>query len=150
MAVVVLVIVAAFVAARSTNPSSESADSASSDDVLVYRTATCACCAEYEDYLQEEGFTVHVEVVDDIAPVKQEFGVPREAWSCHTAFIDGYLVEGHVPVAVIERLLDDRPDIDGIALPDMPPGSPGMGGERAGPWEILSIDGDTTERYMTL
>jgi hypothetical protein len=149
-ALAVLTVVAVVVATRSTSPSSQSADSVSGDEVLVYRTETCGCCAEYEDYLREEGFTVRVQMVEDIAAVKAEFGVPREAWSCHTAFVGGYLVEGHVPVAAIHRVLDDQPAIDGIALPGMPPGSPGMSGERDGPWEILSINGEITEPYMTL
>lgn len=91
------------------------------------------------------GFTVHSMPMDDMAAVKRERGLPQASWSCHTAVIDGYVVEGHVPIEAIEALLADRPAIDGIALPGMPAGSPGMSGQREGPLEVLAIsDGVTT------
>ena len=81
----------------------------------------------------------------DMAAFKAEVGVPMEYASCHTTIVAGYFVEGHVPLAAIERLLAERPDIDGLALPGMPPGSPGMGGTQQGPFEVLAItDGVAT------
>ena len=113
--------------------------------VEVHRSPGCGCCHEWEAYMADHGFAV--EAADDpgIVSFKTENGVPAGVQSCHTALIDGYVVEGHVPVEAIEDLLSRRPAIDGIALPGMPPGSPGMPGEKEGPFEILALaDGETT------
>lgn len=102
------------------------------------------------DYLQEEGVTVEEVMVDDTATIKEEHGIPEELWSCHTTIVDGYYIEGHVPIDVVLRLLDERPAIDGIALPGMPSGSPGMDGEKDEPWVIYAITGDRFEEFVTL
>ena len=116
----------------------------------LYRAPTCECCGQYAAYLEEAGVTVQVRDVDDIAAVKREWGVPQAVWSCHTMRVGPYFVEGHVPLAAIERLLAERPAVDGIALPGMPAGSPGMGGQKAGPFVISAVaDGVVTE-YMKL
>ena len=91
--------------------------------------------------MRSHGFGVRPVETADMAAMKQSMGVPQEVWSCHTAVIDGYIVEGHVPIDAIEDLLRERPPIDGIALPGMPEGSPGMGGVKAGPLEILAVNG---------
>lgn len=109
--------------------------------MTVYRSPDCSCCHLWADIARAEGWTVATADVIDLASFKAEHGVPVEAASCHTAIVDGYIVEGHVPPAAIERLLAERPDIDGIALPGMPAGSPGMGGVATTPFEILAIDG---------
>lgn len=109
--------------------------------VEVFRSPTCTCCHEWEAYMAALGWTVRSTEVADLAQVKLERGLPEAAWSCHTAVIDGYLVEGHVPIAAIEDLLRQRPDIDGVALPDMPAGSPGMPGPQEAPFVVLSVDG---------
>lgn len=115
--------------------------------VEVYKSPSCECCHEWEAYLREHGVTVRPVPTEDMAAVKDARGVPSEAMSCHTAIVDGYTVEGHVPVEAIEDLLTERPDIDGIALPGMPPGSPGMPGEKEAPFEILAIDDGTLSAY---
>ena len=95
--------------------------------------------------MQEQGFTIDSWEDPDLSQFKVSSGVPSEAMSCHTAVIDGYIVEGHVPVEAIFDLLEQRPEIDGIALPGMPVGSPGMPGEKAGPFEVLAfVNGTTT------
>ena len=76
--------------------------------------------------MQENGFTVHVKDDQDRTAVRERFSIPAQIQSCHTAIVDGYIIEGHVPVAEIERLLSERPDIVGLAVLGMPPGSPGM------------------------
>ena len=120
---------------------------ASADDtslvVEVYKSPTCTCCHEWEAYLRAHGYIVRSVPTDDMTAVKARHGLPEATWSCHTALIDGYVVEGHVPIEAIVDLLRDRPAIDAIALPGMPPGSPGMPGIKEGPFEILSIvDGE--------
>jgi len=113
--------------------------------VDVYSSPTCSCCHEWVAYFRAHGYTVRSISTDDMAAVKAEHGVPQEAWSCHTAVVSGYAVEGHVPVAAIESLLAERPSIEGIALPGMPPGSPGMPGVKEAPFEVLALaDGAAT------
>lgn len=107
--------------------------------IEVFKSPTCSCCHEWEAYLRGLGYTVKSVPTDDMAAVKAQYGLPQETWSCHTAVIAGYAVEGHVPVEAIEDLLAERPAIDGIALPAMPPGSPGMPGVKEGPFEVLAV-----------
>ncbi len=107
--------------------------------VLVYKSPTCGCCNGWIDHLRAAGFTVDARNTTDIMPVKLESGVPVQMSSCHTAIIDGYVVEGHVPADQVKRLLAERPDLAGIAVPGMPTGSPGMEGPNARPYEVLSF-----------
>lgn len=110
-----------------------------------YNAPGCSCCHEYAAYLRDYLDTQLTETADDdIAAVKREHGVPAELQSCHTSVLDGYVVEGHVPVEVIAELFDERPSIDGIALPGMPQGSPGMGGEQTTPFTIYTFGGGRT------
>jgi hypothetical protein len=118
--------------------------------VTTYRSPTCGCCEGYERYLEGEGFQVESIVMDDVTEMKDDLGVPEDMRSCHTAMIGEYFVEGHVPVEAIRRLLDERPRIDGIALPGMPAGSPGMGGDKEEPFVIYAIAGGTVEEFMTV
>ncbi len=98
--------------------------------------------------MKEQGFTVVIEDVKDMAPVRAKYPVPAELQGCHTAIVDGYIIEGHVPAEDIRRLLAERPDLVGLAVPGMPVGSPGMEieGEPAQPYDVLAFDklGNTT------
>jgi hypothetical protein len=105
----------------------------------LYKNPGCECCESYADYLRQGGIEVEVIASDRLDEVKRQQGVPAALESCHTMTIDGYVIEGHVPLGAITRLLAERPAITGIALPGMPPGSPGMGGTRQGPFQILSF-----------
>lgn len=107
----------------------------------LYKNPDCACCEEYADYLRSSGFDVTVVEARNMTPIKQKYGVREDLEGCHTTVIGGYVVEGHVPVAAMKRLLKERPAIKGISLPGMPEGSPGMSGVKEGPFEILSITG---------
>jgi hypothetical protein len=136
-----------------------SSDSDSNDDtsgaaagvqtalVEVHSAPGCGCCAGWAEYMESHGYTVETTEDVDLADFKAARGVPAQAQSCHTAVIDGYTVEGHVPVEAIEDLLTERPDIDGIALPGMPSGSPGMPGEKLAPFEVLVIDDGTAALF---
>jgi hypothetical protein len=92
--------------------------------------------------MEDNGYTVQVEDVQNLAEVKSRYQVPPELQSCHTAIVDGYIIEGHVPVAEIERLLTERPDITGLAVPGMPIGSPGMevDGADPQPYDVLAFN----------
>src|SRR5690606_29572976 len=94
--------------------------------VVVYKSPTCGCCASWEEHLREHGYAVESRRSRDMAAVKAELGVPTELASCHTAVVDGYVVEGHVPAEAIDRLLAEGPDARGLFVPGMPAGSPGM------------------------
>ncbi|MEG3617023.1 DUF411 domain-containing protein [Magnetovibrio sp. PR-2] len=95
-------------------------------EMVVYKSPTCGCCGAWVDHVRANGFEVEVKEVFDLDPIKASAGVPGEMESCHTAMIDGYVVEGHVPAEDIKRLISEKPDVKGIAVPGMPIGSPGM------------------------
>ncbi|MDE0074286.1 MAG: DUF411 domain-containing protein [Gammaproteobacteria bacterium] len=107
---------------------------------LVYKTPSCGCCNLWVDHMREAGFEVDARNLNDIIPIKIDAGVPPRMSSCHTTLIDGYVVEGHIPAEHVKRLLEERPDIVGIAVPGMPIGSPGMEGIGARPYQVLSWD----------
>jgi hypothetical protein len=107
-------------------PARESPITARGPDVTVFRSPTCGCCGDWVLYMELNGFKVVVEDVQDMARVKARYLVPPELQSCHTAIVDGYVLEGHVPVREIDRLLSERPKILGLAVPGMPAGAPGM------------------------
>lgn len=119
-------------------------------NVVMYSSPSCGCCSEYADYLGSEGYAVDLRRTSDLDTVKTDAGVPEEAASCHTMLLGDYVVEGHVPVETIDKLLHDRPAIDGIALPGMPLGSPGMSGTKAAPFEILSFSAGQVQPYATV
>lgn len=116
--------------------------------VTVHRTATCACCGAYEDVLEDAGFTVEPVIHEQLRDVHTRFGIPAGSGSCHTNEIAGYAAEGHVPVEALLDLLAERPDIDGITLPGMPSGSPGMPGEQTEPFVVHAfVDGEVVGEF---
>lgn len=112
--------------------------------VTLYKNPSCTCCEGYAQYLEQNGFKVEVRATNDLAEISRKAGVPEELEGCHTSFIDNYVVDGHVPVKSIRKLLDEKPTIAGITLPGMPSGSPGMYGEKTGPLTVLAISRDGT------
>ena len=110
--------------------------------MTVYKSATCGCCSKWVEHMQANGFDVKAINVDDIDKVKRERGVPADATSCHTAIVNGYIVEGHVPADAVLKVLKEKPAIAGIAVPGMPMGSPGMeipGGQKEA-FNIVAFD----------
>ena len=116
--------------------------------ISVYKSPACGCCAQWVDYMRKNGFDPKVQDVDNIGALKLKLGVREEFSSCHTTEVGGYIVEGHVPVESVQRLLKDRPKIAGIAVPGMPAGSPGMEvpSGKKDPYNVLAFtsDGKTT------
>ena len=110
--------------------------------VMVYKSPTCGCCGNWVNRLRANGFRVQVQDVEDIMAVKARYGVPSDLAACHTAIVDGYIVEGHVPAQDVERLLRERPPIKGIAVPGMPVGAPGMEvpGASPQPFNVVAFD----------
>lgn len=95
-------------------------------DVMVYKSPTCGCCKKWVEHMRENGFTVKTQDMADVTPYKVRYGVTPELASCHTAVVNGYAIEGHVPAADVKRLLRERPKIAGLSAPGMPASSPGM------------------------
>lgn len=121
-------------------------------DIKVFKTATCGCCSAWVEHLEAEGFSV--EAVDvsqsDLNGIKQAAEMGRELASCHTAFIDGYVLEGHVPAEDIRRLAAERPSVTGIAVPGMPVGSPGMEvGDRYDPYDVVAFRTDGSQEVFS-
>jgi len=108
--------------------------------LTVTKSPLCGCCEDYIAILRGRGVDVEVIDTQDIASAKLALGVPTSAWSCHTTQVGGYAVEGHVPLEAVERLLSERPKVDGIALPGMPAGSPGMNGTKTAPFQVVAFD----------
>jgi hypothetical protein len=108
----------------------------------VYKDPNCGCCHNYVSYLRENGFEVEVVDTGDLSSIKQSHGVPEDLAGCHSTLVGGYVIEGHVPVATVKRLLQEKPPILGISLPGMPLGSPGMDGVKEGPFVIYEIEKD--------
>ena len=115
--------------------------------VLVHKSPTCGCCASWVEHLRKAGFTVQVDETDDLGAIKERVGIPATKGSCHTAEVDGYFVEGHVPAEDIVRLLKEKPKARGLTAPGMPMGSPGMevhgGGSQPYTVELVLEDGTT-------
>jgi hypothetical protein len=123
------------------NVSAEDVKPGAEPTVTVYKTPTCGCCQAWVDYLKSNGFNVEAHNLDNLSAVKARHGLTEPAlMSCHTAIIDGYVVEGHVPVNDIRRLLSERPDVIGISAPGMPQMSPGMGSIEPRDYDVLSFD----------
>ena len=110
----------------------------------VYKDPNCGCCHNYVSYLRENGFEVEVIDIGDLSSIKQSHGVPEDLAGCHSTLVGGYVVEGHVPVGIVKRLLQEKPAIRGISLPGMPLGSPGMDGVKEGPFVVYEIAKDSS------
>jgi len=111
--------------------------------VQLYKNPQCSCCEGYAAYLRQHGFSVTTTPTHDLALIRRRYGVPEQLAGCHTMIIGDYVVEGHVPIGALNKLLRERPKIRGISLPGMPEGSPGMTGEKTEPFTIYEIsDGE--------
>jgi hypothetical protein len=117
-----------------------SASLVTSRTIKVYKDANCGCCKEWIEHLKQNGFTVEAMDMPDLSAVKAKYGVRQELQACHTAVIDNYVVEGHVPADLIVKMLEEKPAIAGIAVPGMPMGSPGMEGATRQPYDVLTFD----------
>ena len=109
---------------------------------LLYKNPQCSCCEGYAAYLRQNGFEVEVKPSNDLAEISSKAGVPADLEGCHTMFVEGYVVDGHVPADVIQKLLKEKPAIAGITLPGMPMGAPGMVGTKTEAFTIYAISKD--------
>ena len=113
----------------------------------VYKSPSCSCCGAWVSHMHSAGFRGIVRAVPHLHPIKKKLGVAPDLWACHTAVIDGYVIEGHVPAREVIRLLNDRPKAIGLAVPGMPIGSPGMEqGDRRDPFQVILFS--STDRLV--
>lgn len=117
-----------------------SAAVAAGGQVTVYKSPYCGCCAKWVEHMEQAGFSVQSQNVEDLSRVKAHFGVPPDMASCHTAIVeDKYIVEGHVPAGLVQRMLDEG-GIRALAVPGMPVGSPGMEGPNPTTYDVIAVD----------
>ena len=109
------------------------------EPMTVYKSQYCGCCEQWIKHMQDNGFELKVVNTEQLEPIKQQHGVTPQLASCHTALVGGYVVEGHVPAADVQRMLDKKPAIRGLTIPGMPQSAPGMDipGQ---PYQVLAID----------
>jgi hypothetical protein len=111
-------------------------------DAVMYKNPQCSCCEQYASYLADNGFKIDVKPVNNLSQISADAGVPPDLQGCHTLMVDGYVIDGLVPIGIVTKLLTERPTITGISLPGMPTGSPGMGGEKAAPFTVYAFTKD--------
>jgi hypothetical protein len=121
---------------------------AESSAILVHIDPSCGCCTGWVRHLKTAGFTVTVEKTTDLQPARKRLGVPADLAACHTAEVDGYVLEGHVPAAAVKRLLEKRPSAIGLAVPGMPAGSPGMEGGAPQKYEVVLFGANGRQPFM--
>jgi len=116
--------------------------------VEVFKSPQCGCCGKWIKHLQQNGFQVNTHEVNDVPAARKKLGMPDRLGSCHTARVGDYVIEGHVPAADIQRLLKEKPQALGLAVPAMPPGSPGMETAKPVPYETLLVQADGSTRVF--
>ena len=118
--------------------------------VEVFKTPSCGCCYGYVLFLEKEKFNVKQTDMRSLHSIKQKYNIPLEMQSCHTTIVGRYFIEGHVPLEAVNKLLKEQPDIDGIALPGMPIGTPGMPGKKEEPYVIYQLIDGKFSIFMTI
>jgi hypothetical protein len=119
-------------------------------NVDIFKSPNCGCCVGHAAELKKNDFSVNTMPTNDMKAIKQKYNIPSDMGSCHTTIIEGYVVEGHVPMEAIEKLLIEKPEIDGIALPRMPSGTPGMPGPKKEPWIIYALKDGISSEFMVI
>jgi len=124
-------------------PSEPASSESSAMDVVVYRSPTCGCCSKWVAHLKTQGFNVQDNVIEDIQKIKDQYSISGPLASCHTAVVNGYIVEGHVPATDIKTMLLEKPEISGLTVPGMVVGTPGMEmGDKKAPFKVIAFDKD--------
>lgn len=115
--------------------------------MIMYMSTACSCCEQWELHMKAAGFLVEKRKLADVVPMKRKLGVPKSMFSCHTATVGDYVIEGHVPADDVKRLLAERPRVKGLAVPGMVVGSPGMERGPVKPYATLAFDGRVFQRH---
>jgi hypothetical protein len=130
--------------------SSNAEPAANRGQVTLYKNPQCDCCEGYADYLRHNGFEVKVIPTNDLTVMGEKYGIPDSLQPCHLSLVGGYVIGGHIPIEVVNRLLSEKPQITGITLPGMPPGTPGMPGKKPGPLTVYEIGSGPPKAYATV
>jgi hypothetical protein len=117
-------------------------------EATVYKSPTCGCCTEYIEYLKDNGVDVTIQNTEDMSAIKEQFNIPEEMESCHTTVMGDYFFEGHIPFDVMSQMMNEHLQVDGLALPAMPMGSPGMPGDKTEPFHIHQLIHGEASTYM--
>ena len=115
-------------------------------NMTVYKTPWCGCCEVWTKAMQQAGFKVEVKNMDDLSLTKRQYGVPAQLEACHTAVLGKYIIEGHVPLQAVEKLLSEEPNVRGIAVAGMPMGSLGMGYDPEARYDVISFADSRTDK----
>jgi len=121
-----------------------------STKITIYKTQSCGCCSGYIAELETAGYNLDINIVEDLEAIKSKYNVSNDVESCHTAILGNYFIEGHVPLEALEKLMLEKPDIEGIILPRMPAGSPGMPGEKTEDFVVYSLNNGIINEYMRI
>jgi hypothetical protein len=118
-------------------------------EITVYKNPSCGCCKAWVSHMREKGYAVQAKDLQDLSALKKHYGITDELAACHTAFVGGYVIEGHVPADAIARLLKEHPKgVKGLAVPGMPMGSPGMEGPTAQHYDVIAFDSTGATRVF--
>lgn len=122
-----------------------------SSSITMYKNEGCQCCTKWADYMRENGYEVEEKAVDNLSAMKFNYKIPNDLGACHTSVIGDYVVEGHVPVEDIERLMEEQPDAKGIGVGGMPIGSPGMEqpGRTAESYDVMLFQEDGSQEVFS-
>lgn len=138
---------------KSPEPTPHVSQSGKSHKLTVYKSATCGCCANWTTYMKNMDYQVDVIDTEELDTVKEKYNVPKSLYSCHTTIVnDGqYFIEGHIPEEAVAKLMEEEPAIKGIGMAGMPAASPGMPGQKVGPFDISQISADNKiSQFMSL
>jgi hypothetical protein len=120
------------------------------NEITIFKSSNCGCCVGYSADLEKNGYRVKSVNTEDMSLIKKRYNISPNMESCHTAIIGDYFIEGHVPIEAVQKLLEEKPSIDGIALPRMPAGSPGMPGVKKAPFKIYALSNGQVSDFMTI
>ncbi|PIN89951.1 hypothetical protein COU60_02560 [Candidatus Pacearchaeota archaeon CG10_big_fil_rev_8_21_14_0_10_34_76] len=144
---VIIIVVALFIVFGSNKASGYPSLGEYDGEMTIYKTGSCGCCGVFVNYFQRKGNSdVEVVNLESLSTLKAKYEIPSQMESCHTTIIGNYFIEGHIPLEAVEKLLTEKPDIKGIAMPGMPNGSPGMPGTKSGDFVIYAVQNDGTFR----
>lgn len=146
----IFIVIALVVVGLIVFPTNMNGNVVSGNPAKMYKSASCGCCVKYAPYFESYDFNLDVNSIQDMGQIKRQYNIPADMESCHTILIGDYFVEGHVPIEAINKLLNEKPDIDGISLPGMPSGSPGMPGVKHGEWIIYAIKEGVSSEFMRI
>ena len=146
--IIIAILVASLLLIAGCTSTKEPEITLTNETFVVFKSQSCGCCGGYISYLDGKNVDLKINVVSDVEPIKDKYNIPVEMRSCHTTTVGKYFIEGHVPIEAVNKMLQEKPDIDGIALPGMPAGAAGMPGAKKEKFKIYSIKNGKADMFM--